>query len=64
MRKGDMRSFALGKLRSKSERKRQYGRYLLDAMTAYTKAKKRREGSSGAASPVRHVYNRDRDEPR
>lgn len=52
-----------GKVMAKSEDKRLLGRYLLNATREYTKAAKRRDGSIGAASKVRHVYNRDRDGP-
>ena len=47
----------------KSEHKRAMRRYQLDAASNYKKALQRRDGSSGAASPMRHVYNRDRDGP-
>jgi hypothetical protein len=47
----------------KSPRKRALRRYLLEAAGNYKKARQRRYGSSGAASAVRHVYNRDRDGP-
>jgi hypothetical protein len=36
-------------------------RYQLEAAGNYKKAIKRRDGLSGAASEVRHVYSRDRD---
>jgi hypothetical protein len=58
---GKFRCVAVSKLMSKSKRKRQFGRYLLNAASEYAKAMKRRDGSRGAASPVRHIYNRDRD---
>jgi hypothetical protein len=58
---GNWKSAGIGKLMSKSKRKRQHGRYLLNAASEYAKAMKRQDGSSGAASPVRHIYNRDRD---
>jgi len=60
---GDWRSTGLGKVMSKSKHKRAHGRYLLNAAKEYKRAMRRRDGSSGAASPVRHVYNRDRDGP-
>jgi hypothetical protein len=43
----------------KSKRKQALRRYQLDAAGNYKKAMQRRDGSSGAASEVRHVYNRD-----
>jgi hypothetical protein len=58
---GNWKSAGIGKLMSKSKRKRQFGHYLLNAASEYAKAMKRRDGSRGAASPVRHIYNRDRD---
>ena len=58
---GNWRSAGIGKLMSKSKRKRHHGRYLLNAASEYAKAMKRRDGSRGAASPVRHIYKRDRD---
>jgi hypothetical protein len=61
---GKFRGIAVSKLMSKNPRKRRLGRYLLDAASEYAKAVKRKDGSSGAASPVRHIYNRDRDGPR
>jgi hypothetical protein len=39
----------------KSERKRALRRYLLDAASNYREAMQRRDGSSGAASPVRKI---------
>jgi hypothetical protein len=56
------RSTGIVKVRSRNERTRRHGRYLLDAEREYAKAVRRRDGSSGAASSVRHIYNRDRDE--
>jgi hypothetical protein len=35
--------------------------YLLQSAADYRTGRKRRDGSQGAASPVRHIYNRDRD---
>jgi hypothetical protein len=58
---GQWRSAGMGKIMSNKPAKRAHGRYLLDAATAYKKAVKRRDGSSGAASKVRHIYNRERD---
>jgi hypothetical protein len=34
---------------------------LLQAAADYKVAMKRRDGSQGAASPVRHIFNRGRD---
>ena len=56
---GQWRSSGLGKVMSKKPAKRRHG--LLKAASAYKRAVERRDGSSGAASPVRHVYNRERD---
>jgi len=53
------RHAGLGLVRSKKARKRWHGRYLLNAAREDRKAIKRRDGSAGAASPVRHIYNRD-----
>jgi hypothetical protein len=58
---GHWKSTGIGKVMSKNKRKRAHGRYLLNAASAYKKAAKRKDGSSGAASPVRHIYNRERD---
>jgi hypothetical protein len=58
---GGWRSAGRGKVMAKTAHKRAHGRYLLKASREYAKATKRKDGSSGAASPVRHVYSRDRD---
>jgi hypothetical protein len=55
---GQWRSSGLGKVMSKKPAKRRHGRYLLKAASAYKWAVERRDGSSGAASPVRHVQSR------
>jgi hypothetical protein len=58
---GHWKSTGRSMIMSKDKRKWQHGRYLLNAAREYARALKRREGSSGAASPVRHIYNRHRD---
>ena len=49
---------AVSKLMSKSKRKL---RCAISERVQRIPAMKRRDGSRGAASPVRHIYNRDRD---
>jgi hypothetical protein len=44
-----------------SRRARARDLYLLQAAADYKVAMKRRDGSQGAASPVRHIFNRGRD---
>jgi hypothetical protein len=61
---GRWRSTGLSKIKFKNERKRRHGRYLLNAAREYAIAAKRKDGSSGAASEVRHLYSRDRDGPK
>jgi hypothetical protein len=50
---------AASKMMSRIARERDL--YLLQSAADYRSARRRRDGTQGAASPVRDIYNRDRD---
>ena len=52
---GEWKKTAVRKLRSADLADQVYGRYLLGASDAYRDAMRRRDGSQGAASPVRRI---------